>query len=271
MSLTRKSAVEAQGAGQSSRRSGFGGVARLALRDVLRSLRKDGLKGVLVWLFLLCFAILPLAHLDSEFLRLAGEITFGEGSEKWLQECALWIGRNGDMQLTVLPSALALVGVGIWRRNSFLKRAAVSLVICSLMAGVSVHVAKKCLGRPRPLVVQKGMAKDPVDLIGPTISAKWNSFPSGHSSSAACGLVFLVLIFPRVGPLVIVTVTVIGLSRVVCSAHWLTDVIGGVSHGCVWGWIGGKHLRQVRLRAAKMGQRVQKASSTHELSAADQP
>jgi len=243
----------------------------MALRDVWRSMQQDGWKGALAFLFLICFSIFPLVHYDSELLHWVRELPMGSAAQERIERLAAWIKENGDMQLTVLPSVVVFATVGVLRRNRFLKRAAASLFICALMAGISVHVVKKCFGRPRPAVVQMGLAEDAVALIGPTMLSKCNSFPSGHSSSAACGLMFLVMIFPRLGPAMILIVAVIGLSRVTSNAHWLTDVIGGVSHGCVWGWIGGKHLRQVRLRAERSRQRLQKASSTHEVSAADQP
>lgn len=263
--------MQIQAAEKTSLKHGHLREIRMALRDVLRSTRKDGWKGALVFLFLICFAIFPLVYYDSDFIYWVSEFPMGSAWQERIERLAAWIKKNGDMQLTVLPSVVVFATAGVLRRSRFLKRAAASLFICALMAGISVHVVKKCFGRPRPAVVQTGLAEDAGALIGPTVLSKWNSFPSGHSSSAACGLMFLVMIFPRLGYAMILIVSVIGLSRVISNAHWLTDVIGGVGHGCIWGWIGGKHLRRIRLRAERRNQRLQKASSTHEVSAADQP
>jgi undecaprenyl-diphosphatase len=70
------------------------------------------------------------------------------------------------------------------------------------------------------------------------------AFPSGHATEAAAVYGMLAVVVaggtPRwrqkvtVWALAVLTVTIIGISRLYLSAHWLTDVLGGWALGSVW-------------------------------------
>ena len=57
------------------------------------------------------------------------------------------------------------------------------------------------------------------------------SFPSGHTTTAFAVLVAFGALFPRLRPVLWVYAILIGISRVVISTHYPSDVIGGALLG----------------------------------------
>ncbi len=60
-----------------------------------------------------------------------------------------------------------------------------------------------------------------------------NSFPSGHAVTAFSLAAALSILFPRFGFLAFIPATAIALSRVVITAHYVSDVIAGAVIGMV--------------------------------------
>ncbi|HVK84356.1 MAG TPA: phosphatase PAP2 family protein, partial [Kofleriaceae bacterium] len=61
------------------------------------------------------------------------------------------------------------------------------------------------------------------------------AFPSGHVVSFASVVIPLVVVFPRLRPLLIVVAYVVA-ARIVADAHWLSDTLAGVSLVCLVTW-----------------------------------
>ncbi len=117
-----------------------------------------------------------------------------------------------------LPLA-AVVCAAVWRRH---RRLARSVVVVSAATVVAVAVLKWLIGRPRPNLTTYG-------------------FPSGHvlGTLVLSGvLLYLLWVFAvgrgwRAGAAVGFALLTIGVaySRLYVNAHWLTDVMGGVTGG----------------------------------------
>jgi membrane-associated phospholipid phosphatase len=97
-----------------------------------------------------------------------------------------------------------------------------------LLAGIVAQAIKALVVAPRPL-----------NLLGPAEvhvlleRLKHNSFPSGHSASAAALATWAALRYGwRAWPLVLLAVLG-GLSRVYVGAHWTFDVLAGWTIGAV--------------------------------------
>jgi membrane protein DedA with SNARE-associated domain/membrane-associated phospholipid phosphatase len=123
----------------------------------------------------------------------------------------------------ILPLALVLAGVLIWRRR--LLELAV-LVSGLAITYVGVHITKGAIDRPRP-------AQPLDDITG-------SSFPSGHAAYAVTHVAMAVIawrLLPNFASrailviAAIVTAAVVGLTRVYLRAHYWSDVVGGWALG----------------------------------------
>jgi undecaprenyl-diphosphatase len=128
--------------------------------------------------------------------------------------------------------AMALVAAVFvaWRerRAAEILRVLAPLYLGLLLAGAAVQALKFLVASPRPLAVL-GAAAVHVQLE-PLYS---NSFPSGHSASAAALATFaLVRYRVRAWPLALLALLG-GTSRVYVGAHWVTDVLGGWTVGAL--------------------------------------
>jgi membrane-associated phospholipid phosphatase len=133
----------------------------------------------------------------------------------------------GD-QNVVMPVALAgLVALTALQRW----RAAVYLLIAIAGAAVFVVLIKKLIHRARPISVYDGIVQ--------------YSFPSGHACMSIVLYGFLAFLLAYGAPRMwrrsvafgaLVMIGFIAFSRIYLGAHWLSDVLAGLSFGA--GWVG---------------------------------
>jgi membrane protein DedA with SNARE-associated domain/membrane-associated phospholipid phosphatase len=138
-----------------------------------------------------------------------------------------------DLGSSVVMGALVLVTC-VWalRRRRWIDAAA--LVAGAGLSFASVQIAKAAYDRPRPTGAL-------VDTIGA-------AYPSGHAAySVAMIACATILVRAGVGwavrsavlTIALVLVAFVAVSRVYLRAHYLTDVIGGISLGlAVWAFVG---------------------------------
>lgn len=146
----------------------------------------------------------------------------------------------------IIPGILVL-GALLFR-SRYLARVATTLLIAGVIGSLGVQIIKISLGRPRPPLVQRGEA-EAWQLRGPTFKAKYRSYPSGHSATAATACTILSLAFPRLGIPLMFTALLIGLSRITHNYHYPTDVVAGLSYGLAMGFMAGLPLAKIRSRA----------------------
>jgi membrane protein DedA with SNARE-associated domain/membrane-associated phospholipid phosphatase len=130
--------------------------------------------------------------------------------------------------------ALLVLLTVLWalRRRRWIDAAA--LVAGSLLSFAAVHILKAAYDRPRPS-----------DALVDTVLS---GYPSGHAAYSVA-LVACVTVLVRAGVgwavrsavliVAVVAVVLVALSRVYLRAHYLTDVLGGVSLGlAIWALVG---------------------------------
>jgi membrane-associated phospholipid phosphatase len=117
--------------------------------------------------------------------------------------------------------AIGLLGFGIaWIADSKKwTRIFLAMLIAMAIAGVTGHVIKRTVPRPRPSVHAE------MRWGGPRFSSKYHSFPSGHVGASTAFFCTLLFASRRVGLACLAIPTLIGFSRMYIGAHYLSDVI----------------------------------------------
>lgn len=135
--------------------------------------------------------------------------------------------------ILALPAALLL------KRLARLVALEITLASAFIFLGVGVpgliaNLLKRAIGRGRP---------DEFDNVGAfafqNIVNDWNfqSFPSGHTTTAIA-LAFIVgFLWPRLFPLFFVIGAVVGISRVPVGMHYPSDVFGGLIVGMLGAYL----------------------------------
>lgn len=174
---------------------------------------------VLSWLF-----DAPLARsaraLPRWLVDLFDDVT-GFGKSGWL----LWPLGVALLVIAALPERLPernrLVLIALVVRLEFLFAAIA-------VPGLIVTVLKHIIGRGRPYV---GGSLDPLHMSPFSWPAAYASMPSGHAATAGAVAVAVATLWPRTRTVMLIYVVVILASRVVLTAHYLTDVLAGAVIG----------------------------------------
>lgn len=101
-------------------------------------------------------------------------------------------------------------------------------------SGVVTDILKVLFGRTRPKLL---FSDHLFQFHWLKFGAKWNSFPSGHSTSVAAAMVALCLLAPRWRFLVIPLGLALIATRVITTSHYLSDTLFGIYVGAtitVW-------------------------------------
>ena len=124
-------------------------------------------------------------------------------------------------------TALGLLFLAIaWIRDSKKwTRVFLAMLIAMSLAGVTGHVIKRTIPRPRPSVHTE------MRWGGPHFNSKYHSFPSGHVDSSTAFFFTLFLANRRIGLACLPIPILIGLSRMYLGAHYLSDVVCGAVLG----------------------------------------
>ena len=128
------------------------------------------------------------------------------------------VGQFGDWPEHVLVGLVFLV-LAYWRRNKKWMRIMAAMILACALAGVGARVVKIAAGRARPSVQTEAGWK------GPSVSASYNAFPSGHTAASTAFFATLALACWRLGAPLLVIPLLIGFSRIYVSAHYLSDVV----------------------------------------------
>lgn len=141
---------------------------------------------------------------------------------KWLTDAGLYAG---------YACCIALLVLGWWRRQRLWFEVARAWLAAQLVGGLLVvRVLKMAIAHPRP---DAGADDAPVQWLGLTWNAAYNSFPSGHSADIATSAFCLCLLLARPWQRawVLGFAALIGLTRILLARHWASDVLAGSAVG----------------------------------------
>nr|WP_321979657.1 phosphatase PAP2 family protein [uncultured Cohaesibacter sp.] len=162
--------------------------------------------------------------------------------------------RWGKSENYLVPSGLAVLITALlpWQRLSLGAKAALCQIqlaglfifIAVAGAGLSNNILKILFGRGRPRYFEEFGAHY---FNSPGFASSFQSFPSGHSTTAGAMAIALTLLFPRLKWLWIAAGLWIAFSRVVVGAHYPSDIVAGFVYGAVFTWLLAKYSTKRRL------------------------
>jgi len=114
---------------------------------------------------------------------------------------------------------LLLLAIAWIRDSKKWTRIFLAMLIAMSLAGVTGHVIKRTIPRPRPSV------HTDMRWGGPRFTSRYHSFPSGHVDASTAFFCSLFLANRRIGLACFPIPILIGLSRMYLGAHYLSDVV----------------------------------------------
>lgn len=114
-------------------------------------------------------------------------------------------------------------------RGVFMAQAAAFLFISVASSGLAVNLIKKTIGRARPSMLYENYG--PFSFQPLEFSAKFASFPSGHSTTTAVFFTAAAFFFPKHRVLFFSIAVCIAISRAIVGAHYPSDVAAGLAFG----------------------------------------
>lgn len=196
----------------------------------------------------------PFASMLTAFLAvaalvalLAAVLPFDRAIHLWavgqpepVHQAMRWITRLGESDWQLIPSLLLVVltSIGIrvehreaWRDALRELRALAGFVFVGVgLPGLASSLLKRAFGRARPAAWTE---EAPVSFLPNLTDYSFQSFPSGHTSTAFAMAWVVAFIWPRAFWPAMLAAAVIGLSRVFTGSHYLTDVMGGLVLGTI--------------------------------------
>lgn len=126
--------------------------------------------------------------------------------------------------------ALLFVFYKFYRRRKVQANRALFLFAGIAVSGIAVNLIKVLAGRLRPKLLFEA---DIYGFAPLSIGYEYNSFPSGHAATVFALAWALAFLFPRLRFALFTSAALIGLSRLIVGAHFLSDVVAGAYVGVI--------------------------------------
>ena len=168
-----------------------------------------------LWIALTAVALI--AMLAAFFLDHAAAAWIGGNSSPKLKKVMETVSRAGDWPAHVIAGLIG-IAIAFVAKSKMWMRIFLAMLIALALAGITGRAVKFATGRARPSI------KTEVHWNGPRFSSKYHAFPSGHVAASTAFFVTLFLARKRIGAPLLLIPVLIGLSRMVVGAHYLSDV-----------------------------------------------
>jgi membrane-associated phospholipid phosphatase len=133
--------------------------------------------------------------------------------------------------------ALSMAQIIPLKKRNILRREGRMLAFiftCVTLAGLVTDALKPLIGRARPVLLDR---EDFYGFLPLSVHANYNSFPSGHTTTAFALAFALTALWPRSRSWMIAFAVAIALSRVMVNAHYVSDVFAGAAVGWLTGML----------------------------------
>lgn len=154
---------------------------------------------------------------------------------------ALYFHNLQDSPLVWIASILTYFGEGVYyivpslilfvifhKRNHYYAQVSLFILATTSISGILVNLVKPIFGRFRPNMY---FAENLYGYNWFEFSYSMNSFPSGHSATALGAWLAFAMIFPKYRIFLLIIGIIIASTRIIVTAHFLSDVIAGSAVG----------------------------------------
>jgi membrane-associated phospholipid phosphatase len=162
------------------------------------------------------------------------------------RDYSVFISDTGKFEYVSLLLPALLLIVGALRRKRELCKAAVVILLAGIVAGLAVNVLRPTFGRARP------DSGEPNGFYGPSMQHRFNSFPSGHSTTAWATAISTSMTMPVLAPPMVLWATGVSVSRMHLNKHYPGDVFAGAALGSGIAWM---LVRGMRREASRIRRR----------------
>lgn len=131
-----------------------------------------------------------------------------------------------DSQYPILLCLALLLIAYIRPSHKKLKGEMYFSLIAILVTGIAVNIIKIIIAKPRPYTWLK-MGEQPISWFVFSQHPHFNSFPSGHAATTASVATAFWFFFPKYRACWVLIATLVGASRILSKAHYLSDVLIG--------------------------------------------
>jgi membrane-associated phospholipid phosphatase len=112
-------------------------------------------------------------------------------------------------------------------KNKLWSKRIIFILVSLSISGLLNLLIKWLAGRYRPNMLEKGFFGFNYFGVGYDL----NSFPSGHTVTAFSLAAAVSILFPRTGIVAFIIAISIGMTRIILTSHYLSDVIAGAGIG----------------------------------------
>jgi len=146
-----------------------------------------------------------------------------------------------ESQFVTFASILTIFGEGVYyivpslilffifrKRNPYYAQISLFILATTSISGILVNLIKPIFGRFRP---EMFFTENLYGFNWFEIAFTMNSFPSGHSATALGAWLAFAMIFPKYRILLLLIGIMIASTRIIVTAHYLSDVIAGSAVG----------------------------------------
>ncbi len=137
----------------------------------------------------------------------------------------------GRAELYLIPSLLVYL---IYRKKETIKRYAFFVFSSVALSGIAVNILKIIFARYRPKML---FSENLYGFSWFDIGYNLASFPSGHTTIAFAAMVSLSFVWSKFRYIFLSIAALIGFSRIVLGAHYLSDVLAGALLGSITSYI----------------------------------